>query len=241
MEHVFHLHWGLHALLKVLRDHSFETVLDIGSGAGEHARFLRLFGKKVSTCNLFPPADWIGDFLTAPIEGSFDLIWCSHALEHQRNPGLFLDKIYRLLRPDGVLALCLPHHPKARLVPGHLSTWSLALACQHLVYAGFDCKNISAFSSYELSLIVQKSNGGPKAVATEPSWQEVKAYLPSCLEVGSEHEPSLLNWNEVFHYPLKGLESDCQIKIESKNLDLYPLLRPSLSLEGKALTEGLNL
>lgn len=224
MELVFQLHWGLHALLKVLRDECFETVLDVGSGAGEHARFFQLFGKKVSTCNLFSPADWVGDFLEAPIEGPFDLIWCSHMLEHQRNPGLVLDKMRRLLRPDGILVLCLPHHPPARLVPGHLSTWSLALACQHLVYAGFDCRNISAFSSYELSLIVRKSVDGPKATAIEPSWEEVKKYLPQCLEPGAEAQPSLLNWEEVFHYPL----SQEKITIESKNLDLYPMLRPSV-------------
>ncbi len=227
MEHIFQLPWGLHALLKVLRDVSFETVLDVGSGAGEHARFFRLFGKKVSTCNLFPPADWVGDFLKAPIEGQFDLIWCSHALEHQRNPGLFLDKMYQLLRFGGTLALCLPHHPASRLVPGHLSSWSLALASQHLIYAGFDCRNVSAFSSYELSLIVQKTKDGPKPVSTEPAWEEVKKYLPSCLEAGVETEPPLLNWEEVFNYPLAGLKEE--ITIESKNLTLYPWLRPSLS------------
>jgi SAM-dependent methyltransferase len=227
MEHIFQLHWGLHALLKVLRDCSFETVLDVGSGTGEHARFFQLFGKKVSTCNLFSPADWVGDFLDAPIEGEFDLIWCSHALEHQRNPGLFLDKMYRLLRPGGTLALCLPHHPAARLVPGHLSVWSLALACQHLVYAGFDCRNVSSFSSYELSVIVQKTDRGPKRASTEPSWEEVKAYLPECLEVGSEAEPSVLNWDNVFYYPLTGAFFEGEIKIESKNLNLYPSLRPS--------------
>lgn len=225
MAHDFHLHWGLHALLKLLRDYQFETVLDIGSGAGEHARLFQLFGKEVSTCNLFPPADWIGDFLDAHIEKQFDVIWCSHMLEHQRNPGLVLDKIYRLLKPNGIFALSLPRHPPSRLVPGHLSTWSLALACQHLVQAGFDCREISAFSSYELSLIVQRPTEGPIPAKTEPPWQEVQNYLPSILELGLETEVLCLNWEEPLHYPiLKG----ATLSIHSKNLDHYPNLRPIL-------------
>jgi len=225
MAHDFHLHWGLHSLLKLLRDYSFETVLDIGSGTGEHARFLRLFGKRVCTCNLFPPADWVGDFLDAPIEKSFDVIWCSHMLEHQRNPGLVLDKIYQLLKEDGIFALSLPHHPPPRLVPGHLSTWSLALACQHLVQAGFDCREISALSSYELSLIVRKSKEGPKIAKTEPAWPEIEKYLPSVLEVGADLEISSLNWDSPLDYPIlkEGAET---FTIHSKNLDFYPHFRP---------------
>lgn len=226
MNLTFQLDWGLHALLKLLRDYSFETVLDVGSGCGEHARLFQLFGKKVSTCNLFPPANWVGDFLEAPISDSFDVIWCSHVLEHQRNPGLFLDKIYRLLRPQGILALCLPHHPPSRLVPGHLSTWSLALVSQHLVYAGFDCKHLSALASYELSLIVQKPKSGLEIRHTEPPWQEVVPYLPPSLEVGSESSPALLNWKDPLYYPLPGVDA---LEIRSKNLDRYPELRPTFA------------
>lgn len=225
MAHDFQLHWGLHALLKLLRDYQFETVLDIGSGTGEHARFFQLFGKEVSTCNLFPPADWVGDFLDAPIEKQFDVIWCSHMLEHQRNPGLVLDKIYRLLKTNGVFALSLPHHPPSRLVPGHLSTWSLALACQHLVQAGFDCREISALTSYELSLIIPKTMSGPKPAKTEPPWQEIEQYLPPILELGLETEVPSLNWESPLQYPILKGEP---LTIHSKNLDRFPSLRPIL-------------
>lgn len=222
----FHLPWGLHALLKLLRDTSFTSVLDVGSGAGEHARLFRLFGKEVITCNLFPPADFVGDFLEMQVQGPFDVIWCSHMLEHQRNPGLVLDKMYDLLKEDGHLAICLPHHPPSRLVPGHLSTWSLALACQHLVQAGFDCREISAFSSYELSLIVQKKANGPKRRSVEPAWEEIQKFLPSVLEVGGESDVPVLNWEEPLRYVLPG---ESRISVQSKNLDQYPWLRPEIS------------
>ena len=39
--------WGVHALLKLLADYQFDSVLDIGSGKGEHKRFLETFGKRV--------------------------------------------------------------------------------------------------------------------------------------------------------------------------------------------------
>lgn len=231
MNQTFSLHWGLHALLKLLRDYRFETVLDVGSGTGEHARFLRLFDKKVSTCNLFPPADWVGDFLKARIKGAFDVVWCSHMLEHQRNPGLVLDKIYSLLNPSGILVLCLPQHPATRLVPGHLSTWSLSLACQHLVQAGFDCRNISAFSSYELSLIVRKPKEKLPRAETEPSFEYVKKYLPSPLEIGGEGEVAFLNWENPLHYPLASKKPLTRLSIQSKNLDSFPLLRPAVVIE----------
>ena len=230
MSHEFHLHWGLHALLKLLRDYSFETVLDIGSGLGEHTRFFRLFNKQVTTCNLLPPADWVGDFLEAPISGSFDVIWCCHMLEHQRNPGLVLDKIYRLLRPEGILVLCLPHHPPSRLVPGHLSTWSLALASLHLVYAGFDCKHLSAYTSYELSLIVQKPKEQIPIHRVQPSWQEITPYFPNSLKIGAEQDQVLLNWENELYYPLVHSSAQDPILIHSKNLNAYPCFRPSVVL-----------
>lgn len=229
-EQVFLINWGVHALLKLLRDHSFKTVLDIGCGIGEHKRFFELFEKKVVTCSLQPPADFVGDFLEAPIEGSFDVIWCSHVLEHQRNPGLFLDKVYGLLKEGGVLALCLPRHPQERLVSGHFTTWSVLLACQHLVHAGFDCRGISAFSTYEIGILVKKEKRLLKPFSVVQPWGVIKEYFPPETELGSEVGDAIINWGDFANYPLKRPGNLKSIEIRSKNLDRYPILRPSIHL-----------
>lgn len=228
MESVFLLNWGVHNLLKLLRDYSFKTVLDVGSGMGEHKRFFELFQKQVVTCNLQPPADFVGDFLEAPIEGPFDVIWCSHVLEHQRNPGLFLDKMYSLLKDGGILALCLPRHPQERLVAGHFTTWSVVLACQHLIHAGFDCKNISMFSTYEIGLIVKKNTSALKPSSIVRPWEAIKDFFPPTAQLGSEIGDAIINWGDFLHYPLQKPVSLENLEIRSKNLDSYPILRPSI-------------
>jgi SAM-dependent methyltransferase len=224
----FSLHWGVHTLLKLIRDYTFTTVLDIGSGLGEHKRFLELFQKQVTTCNLKAPANFIGDFLKAPIEGSFDVIWCCHVLEHQRNPGLFLDKIYSLLSEDGVFALCLPRHPAERLVTGHFTTWSLALACQHLVHAGFDCKEIAVFSTYEIGILVKKTPRGLPPSSIVLPWEAIKEYFPSQAQPGSEIGEALMHWGDPLQYSLPRPEGVEGIEIHSKNLDKYPILKPAI-------------
>ena len=54
-------------------------------------------------------------------EQQFDIIYCSHVIEHQRNVGQFLDKIFDLLTDDGLLLISAPKHPPEQLVEGHLN------------------------------------------------------------------------------------------------------------------------
>src|SRR5690242_5380717 len=90
--------------LDALLRREFRTVLDLGSGSGEYARALEAAGRAVTTVNLYPPADHVGDYMDKTFF-PFDAIWCCHVLEHQRNVGAFLEKCYRDLRPSGVLAI----------------------------------------------------------------------------------------------------------------------------------------
>lgn len=225
----FQLNWGLHTLLKLLRDETFQTVLDIGTGSGEHKRAFELFGKDVTSNNLRHQADYTGDFLEASIKGSFDVIWCCHVLEHQRNPGLFLDKIYSLLKEGGLLAICLPRHPAERIVSGHLSAWSLPLICHHLIHAGFDCREISAFSTYEIGLVVKKRKKGPRPSSLYKRYREIKEFFPDDFSLGFEIKDVILNWGDPLEYPLPRPSKIDRIETLSKNLDLYPILRPRIT------------
>ncbi|SFH80156.1 Methyltransferase domain-containing protein [Pseudomonas guineae] len=150
------LDWGLHSALKLVSDYEFESVLDIGSGDGLQKYFFEMFGKKVFSVDMNKNADFVGDFLEIEFERSFDVIWCSHVLEHQRNVGLFLEKIFTCLKEDGVLVIVVPIHPRERLIAGHLTSWNSGLLCYNLILAGFDCSEAALLQNFELGCILKK-------------------------------------------------------------------------------------
>lgn len=167
---VFSIDWGLQGLLGLLSQYQFRNVLDVGSGAGEHARLLRHFGKEVFSVDLNHDADYVGDFLDIAFDRRFDAVWCSHVLEHQRNVGRFLDKLSDCLEDDGILAISVPCHPRSRLVPGHVTTWNAGLLCYNLILAGFDCREARFIQTVDLSLLVQKRRAvGPCIGSTAAS------------------------------------------------------------------------
>ena len=61
-------------------------------------------------------------------------------IEHQRNVGLFLDKIFDILSDDGLSLMSAPKHLAERLIEGHLNCFFTTYFVQHLVHAGFDLK-----------------------------------------------------------------------------------------------------
>ena len=122
----FLINWGLWATLKICEAKDVKTVLDIGSGAGEHARLMRHFGKEVFTNDWKTDSDYPGDIQSIDFKGKqFDAVLCSHVIEHQRNVGEFLDKLVSLVRDDGLIAIAAPCHTQFGFVIGHLSVWSM--------------------------------------------------------------------------------------------------------------------
>ena len=127
---------ALETLNKFL-EYDFKTVLDIGSGTGEHAEYMRDLGRQVTTISLTPPADILRDYIHASF-GEYGAIWCCHVLEHQSNVGLFLGKIYRDLVMGGPLAITVPPLKK-KIKGGHLTLWTSGQLIYNLIVAGFDC------------------------------------------------------------------------------------------------------
>lgn len=135
-------------------------VLDIGGALGAHCKIMRNFGLLVDSIDKYEKkAEFIGDFNKYKFKTQYDMIYCSHVIEHQRNQGIFLDKIYDLLNEDGDLVISGPKHPAERFVEGHISTTILPVFLQLLIYAGFDCKKgkMMSLGGVENSFIVKKS------------------------------------------------------------------------------------
>ena len=139
--------------LDAVTDLEFGSVLDIGSGGGLHSAHFRDLSKQVTTVNLEPPADYVGDYLETDLP-QHDLIWASHVLEHQPNPNLFLKKCFEDC--GRYFAVTVPPL-KHEIVGGHLTLWNAGLLIYNMVIAGWDCRHANVLTyGYNISVIVEK-------------------------------------------------------------------------------------
>ena len=151
--------FGEEAAKKLVKDYSFKTLLDIGSGPKSAAySFFTENSKDVTRQDINPSynPDLLGDFNNLTIVDQYDCIWCSHVLEHQLNVNHFLTKIFHTLKDDGALAITVPPLKHA-IVGGHITLWNAGLLLYNLILAGFDCKDAAVKSyGYNISVIVNK-------------------------------------------------------------------------------------
>lgn len=152
----------------------FDTVLDIGSGAGEQAEALRRHGKTVTELDYGESPSFlgredggavvIGDFLETRFETPFDCVIASHVLEHQLNVNAFLKKVHESVREGGIVAISVPPL-KHQIVGGHVTLWNAGLVLYNLVLAGFDCREpwIRQYG-YNISVVVRKRSIQPQGL-----------------------------------------------------------------------------
>ena len=134
---------------KLLDEYAFDTVLDIGCGAGEHSEAFLRHGKKVTALDYGKSIYFeknqgridtlIGDFNNMEFDRQFDCVWASHILEHQKNVGFFLSKVFEVTKEGGVVCLTVPPL-QDEILGGHVSIWNAGLLLYNLVHAGFDCQ-----------------------------------------------------------------------------------------------------
>lgn len=167
--------FGGEALDLLLKSADVSSVLDIGSGSGQHAIIMRENGKRVVTNSLKEPANVVGDYLLHDFKQRFSAIWASHVLEHQPNVHLFLKKCFADLAEDGILAVTVPPL-KHEVVGGHLNLFNSGTLLYNLILAGFDCRNARVSPCYvggpldvpyNLSVLVRKKKAILPALAMD--------------------------------------------------------------------------
>ena len=148
--------YGIEALERLL-NYTWDTCLDIGSGRGEAAAYMKDNGCNVVTLDVNPDykPDIVGDYLLCD-NTYYEAIWACHILEHQPNVLNFLRKCYLDLEVGGFLAITVPPM-KHEVVGGHLTVWNEGLLLYNLIRAGFDCTDARVgVYDYNISVIVKK-------------------------------------------------------------------------------------
>jgi SAM-dependent methyltransferase len=149
-------------------------VLDVGCGAGSNARILQAQGIDVTAVTLSKAeAQLAAPFCVRTIvtnlendplpvfEPHFDLLLCSHVLEHLTRPSRALSVLSELLRPGGFALVAIPNmaswRPRLRLLRGnwsrddtgffdrtHLQFWSYRTASEVFVGTPFSMVRLEA-------------------------------------------------------------------------------------------------
>ncbi len=96
-------------------------LLDIGPGNGLYVRYFRGRGFQVDCVDIDPKLRpefvelgckfEVADLRTAPVpypDASFDIVWCSHVIEHMPDVHRFACDLHRLVKPGGYVILRTP-------------------------------------------------------------------------------------------------------------------------------------
>ena len=174
-----------------LKKMSFQTVLDIGSGSGEHSRLFRGLGKEVTAIDIRTTGE---DYMKTTVP-KHDCAWCCHVLEHQTDIGLFLRKISDDVVDNGIICITVPP-AKDAIVGGHLSIWNAGLLIYNLVMAGIDCSDAMIKTyGYNVSVIVKNKRFHlPHLYSETNELVTLKPFFPKCVKLKYSGKINSFNW-----------------------------------------------
>jgi SAM-dependent methyltransferase len=95
------------------------------------------------------------DFNSFEPDQKFDLVWASHVLEHQRNVGIFIERLVACCADGGTICITVPD-PHRFLWGGHVTLWTPGLLAYNVALCGVDLKDaVFVRGSGEFSLFFQ--------------------------------------------------------------------------------------
>ncbi|GAA0381456.1 hypothetical protein GCM10009093_05550 [Brevundimonas terrae] len=161
MKYNIELRNGLEAALRIVSDgNDHRSIIDVGSGGNQHKAFFELFFDEVYTNdfnNTLIGQNYPGDFMHINFEKKFQYVYCSNVIEHIRNQGDFIEKLFDICEDDGYVCIIVPRPHLNKLLSGHISTWSLATLVYSVVVSGYDCSEARLCNGkFEKSILVPK-------------------------------------------------------------------------------------
>ena len=173
-------------------------LLDIGSGAGAFLATMKEAGWTVKGLEPDEDARMVAmrdfqvesqptDELMGLQEGSWDVVTMWHVLEHVHDLDDYIEKIFKLLKPDGLFLIAVPNYTSADAVhyqagwaaydvPRHLYHFS-PRSMQHLLernrFKLLDMKRMP-FDSFYVALLSERYKGGSMLAAF---WHGFRSYL----------------------------------------------------------------
>lgn len=129
--------------------YDFDAILDIGMGPDTYiVDFFIKNGKTVYAIdtekrNSYRYKNFYfikGNFLNYEFDCQYDAVWASHVLEHVQDTGHFLNKVYDILKDDGIFFCIVPPH-KTQIVGGHVTIgWNIGILMYNFILCGFNVK-----------------------------------------------------------------------------------------------------
>lgn len=166
--------------------------LDVGCSRGDWLALIREYGYQVSGIEADPRAaqyardrhgihvDEVDGDTWEPQLASYDAISFFHLLEHLRDPGNFLDKVYRALIPGGKILLRVPY---VNSFQAHLlgKRWKGLEMPRHIIlFSRKALENLLRDKGFEINHVTTWAlRDGPPCLASsilpqgEPTWQEI--------------------------------------------------------------------
>ena len=125
-----------------------KIILNLGSG-------IRLVRKDVINIDFYPFAnvDIVADITKLPFkDNSVDAVVCESVLEHVKNPGIIIQEIKRILKPDGIVYLSVPFIAGFHSSPDDYYRWSKQ-GLRELMRQGFQEREMGIRSGPTSALI----------------------------------------------------------------------------------------
>jgi hypothetical protein len=193
-------------LLSLLKNYinDFNSILDIGSHAGNCSDIFKFLGKNVTRCEHLEiyESEYKTDFIVTDFKKKFDCIWASQVLEHQRNYGLFLNKCFNDLNENGILAITVPYRTgdDDYLEFGHCTNFTPLNLIYNLVLSGFDCSKIK-LKIYDdnIGVILRKKNNGiDRSLSMASTLPQASSTNPTIIMNGKSYNMKNVTEKEIF-------------------------------------------
>ena len=194
-------------ILKEFCKFKFTSILDIGAGNQKATNEFLKIGKTVDvverTNSLYFKKSskvnktYIGDFQKINFKKKYTAIWCSHVLEHQLTPHLFLKKVYSTMKENGALCIIVPPR-KPFIIGGHTTLWNGGLLLYHLILAGLDCSKAKLIQ-YDYNIVVilkrKKIKKFPKLRMDFGDLNLISKFFPKKISEGFNGDIMRVNFN----------------------------------------------